>query len=149
MEAVVLAAPQARARYCNAMSQENVEIVRRIHDGWSRGDFSVGTDLVAPDFEWQQHDEAVQPGVHRGEAIGGAIRKIFEIYEDFRIEPEEYLDAGEKVVVVARNRATGKGSGVELDQRFAFVWTVRGGKLARLRVYEDRSEALEAAGQRE
>jgi ketosteroid isomerase-like protein len=131
------------------MSRENVELVQVIHDAWSRGDFSVGTDLMAPDYEWQQHAEAVEPGAHQGVAIGGAIRNIFEVYENFRIEPEEYVDAGDHVVVVARNRGTGRGSGVELDQRFAFVWTVRDDQLARLRVYQDRREALEAAGLRE
>jgi ketosteroid isomerase-like protein len=130
------------------VSQENVETVRRIHDGWSRGDFSVGRDLLAPDFEWHQHEQAVEPGSHRGAAIGSAIRRIFEVLEDFRVEPEEYIDAGDKVVVIARNRGTGKGSGVELDQQFAYVWTVQLGRLADLQVYEDRREALEAAGLR-
>jgi ketosteroid isomerase-like protein len=128
------------------MSQENVELVRRIYDGWSQGDFSVEADLMAPDFEWHQHAEAVEPGSHRGAAIGSAIKNIFDVIENFRVQPEEYIDAGDEVVVVARNRGTGKGSGVELDQRFAYVWTVRGGKLARLKVYEDRRDALEAAG---
>jgi ketosteroid isomerase-like protein len=128
------------------MSQENVEIVRRIHDGWSRGDFSVGAGLTAPEFEWHQHAEAVEPGSHRGAAIGGAIGKIFEVYENFRIEPTEYVDAGDKVVVVTRIQATGKGSGVPLDQKYSFVWTVRGGKLAELAVFLDRRKALEAAG---
>jgi ketosteroid isomerase-like protein len=131
------------------MSQENVEIVRRIDDGWSRGDFSVGTNLMTSDFEWHQHAEAVEPGSHRGAAIGGAITKIFEVYEDFRVGPEEYIDAGDQVVVTARVQATGKGSGVELDVRYSFVWTVRGGKLAELAVFLDRSRALEAAGLRE
>jgi uncharacterized protein len=128
------------------MSQENVELVRRIYDRWSRGDFSVGTDLMAPDFEWQQYAEAVEPGSHRGAAVGGALEKIFEVYGDFRIEPEEVLDAGDKVVVLGRSRGTARGSGMELDQRFAFVWTVRDGKLARIEVYADRRDALEAAG---
>ncbi len=131
------------------MSQENVELVRRIYDRWSCGDFSVGTELLAAGFEWQQHPEAVEPGAHRGAAIGGALKKIFEVYDDFRIEPEEYLDAGDMVVVVARNRATVRGSTMEVDQRFAFAWTVRAGRLARLEVYADRAEALEAAGLRE
>src|SRR4051794_37680825 len=117
------------------MSQENVEVVRQIYDGWSRGDFSVGTSLMAPEFEWHQHAEAVEPGSHRGAAIGGAISKIFEVYEDFRFVPDEYIDAGDKVVVTARAQATGRGSGVELDVRYSFVWTVRRGKLADLTVF--------------
>jgi ketosteroid isomerase-like protein len=128
------------------MSQENVEIVRRIYDGWSRGDFSVGTDLMASEFEWHQRADAVEPGSHRGAAIGGAISKIFEIYENFRVGPAEYIDAGDKVVVVARVQGTGKGSGVELDERFGFVWTVRADKLVDLTMFGDRREALEAAG---
>ncbi len=100
---------------------------------------------MAPEFEWHQHAEAVEPGSHRGAAIGGAIGKIFEVYENFRVEPEEYVDAGDKVVVIARIQATGKGSGVELDQRYSFVWTVRGGKLAEVAVFLNR-KALEAAG---
>jgi ketosteroid isomerase-like protein len=128
------------------MPQENLELVSRIHDGWSRGDFSIGRDLMAPDFEWHQQAEAVEPGSHRGPAIGGAISKIFEVYENFRVEPEEYIDAGDKVVVAARVQAVGKGSGLELDQRFAFVWTVRRGRLADLAVFGDRREALDAAG---
>ena len=131
------------------MSRENVEIVRQIYDGWSRGDFSVGTSLMAPEFEWHQHAEAVEPGSHRGPAIGGAISKLFEVYENFRVEPEEYTDAGDKVVVTARCQATGRGSGVELDVRYSFVWTVRRGKLADLTVFMHRSDALEAAGLRE
>ena len=131
------------------MSQENVEVVRQIYDGWSRGDFSVGTSLMAPEFEWHQHAEAVEPGSHRGAAIGGAISKIFEVYEDFRFVPDEYIDAGDKVVVTARAQATGRGSGVELDVRYSFVWTVRRRKLADLTVFLDCSDALEAAGLRE
>jgi ketosteroid isomerase-like protein len=128
------------------VSQENVDLVGRIYEGWSRGDFSVGTDLMAPEFEWHQHAEAVEPGSHRGPAIGGALGKLFEVYDDFRIEPEEYVDAGDRVVVVARAQAVGRGSGLALDQRFAFVWTVSGGRLADLTVFADRREALEAAG---
>jgi ketosteroid isomerase-like protein len=71
------------------VSKQNVEIVRRIFDGWSRGDFSVGRDLVTADFEWQQHAEAVEPGERSGAAIGTAFRNIFEVYESFRIVPTD------------------------------------------------------------
>jgi hypothetical protein len=73
-----------------------VKLVRRIHEGRSRGDFSVGADALAPDFEWRQHAEAVEPGSHRGARIGNALKRIFEIYADFTIEPKEYFDAETK-----------------------------------------------------
>ncbi len=128
------------------MSQENVGLVKVLHDGWSRGDFSVGTDFLTADFRWQQHAEAVEPGLRSGAQIGETLRNIFAVYENYRIEPDEFIDAGDKVVVVARIRATAKESGISVDQRFSFVWTALAGKLARIEVFTERAEALEAAG---
>ena len=87
------------------MSQENVEVVRTVLEGWSRGDFSVGAELLAPDFEWRQHEEAVEPGARRGVDIGGSLKRIFEIYQDFRVEPEEFVDAGGERVSRRRSRS--------------------------------------------
>jgi uncharacterized protein len=131
------------------MSQENVELVRSIFDGWSRGDFSVGWDLLTPDFEWQQHREAVEPGSRRGAGIEHALESIVEVYEGFHVEAERYIDAGDAVVVFGRTIGKARMSGLEMDRSFAFVWTVEDGRLARLQVYSDRSEALEAVGLRE
>ena len=130
------------------MSQENVEVVRRIFDGWSQGDFSVGRDLMTADFEWQQQADAVEPGSRRGAAIATAFRNLFDVWESYRIVTDRYLDAGDKVVVFAHNRATARGSGMKLDQPFAYVWTVQAGKLARVEIYGNEREALEAAGLR-
>ena len=58
----------------------------------------------------------------------------------------EFIDGGEDVVVVARNKGTAKARRMELDQLFAFVWSVNGGLLVRVRVFTDRDRALEAAG---
>jgi ketosteroid isomerase-like protein len=68
---------------------------------------------------------------------------------NYRVEASEFIDGGDEVVVVARSKGTAKASRMELDQLFAFVWTVQGGRLARLRVFTDREQALEAAGLRE
>jgi ketosteroid isomerase-like protein len=128
------------------MSQENVDLVREVHAGWARGDFGVGADRLTLDFEWHQFPQAVEPGTRRGEAVGGALRKIFDVYENVRVEATEFLDAGDKVVVVGRRRATGKGSGLQLDDPVALVWTLRDGKLARTEFFTDRREALAAVG---
>jgi ketosteroid isomerase-like protein len=128
------------------MSQDNVELVRGIYEGWARGDWAVGGDAISPDFEWRQLRSAVEPGAHTGAGVGEAMRRIFDIWEDFAVEAEEYIDAGDCVVVVARSHGVARGSRIELDQRFAFVWTVRDGRLIRNEIYKDRAEALKAVG---
>jgi ketosteroid isomerase-like protein len=126
------------------MSQENVKLVREVYDGWARGDFNTGD--FGPGFEWGQLSGAVEPGVRRGAEVGDALRRLFEVYEGFRVEPEEFIDAAEHVVVVGRARGTGRQSGIELDQRFAFVWTIRDETLCGFQLYQRRDEALEAVG---
>ena len=131
------------------MSQENVERVRTVYEGWARGDFRAGSDLFAPDFEWKQRPDAVEPGSHRGASIGTALRQLFAVWENYRIEAEEYIDAGDRIVVVGRARGTARGSGMELDQSIVLLWTARNGKLASIETVRDRAEALEAVGLRE
>jgi ketosteroid isomerase-like protein len=128
------------------MSQENVDLVRQVHEGWARGDFAIGADRVTQDFEWHQFPEAVEPGTRRGEEVGGALRKIFDVYENVRVEATRFIDAGDKVVVIGRTRATARGSGLQLDNPVALVWTLREGKLARTEFFTDRRDALEAVG---
>ena len=74
---------------------------------------------------------------------------MFEIYEGMRVDPREFIEADDKVVVIGRAFATARGSGTPLDTQIAFVWTVRDGRLVRNEVFMDRREALEAAGLRE
>jgi ketosteroid isomerase-like protein len=131
------------------MSRENVELVRAVLGDWARGDFSAGSDLFAADFEWKQRPDAPEPGSHRGVSIGTALRQLFEVWENYRIEAEEYIDAGDRIVVVGRARGTARGSGLELDHRLFFLWTTRNGKLASVESFRDRGEALEAVGLRE
>ena len=131
------------------MSRENVELVRTVYEGWAQGDFRAGSDLFAPDFEWKQSPDAVEPGSHRGAAIGTALRQLFEVWDGYRIEAEEYVDAGEAVVVVCRARGTARGSGMTLDQRVVLVWRARDGKLIGTEQFRNRTAALEAVGLRE
>ena len=128
------------------MSREAVEIVRGVYECWGRGDFRATADKVAPDFEWEQVHGVVEPGSHVGTDASRALRRIFEVYEDFRVEAEEYVDAGDTIVVVARARGTARGSGMHMDQRSAQAWTVRGGKPIRMEQYPTREDALKAVG---
>ena len=128
------------------MSQETLELVRTVLGGWARGDFRAGSDVLAADFEWKQRPDAVEPGSHRGASVGTALRQLFGVWENYRIEAEEYIDAGDGIVVVGRVRGTARGSGLELDQDVFQLWRARDCKLISVEVFRDRAAALAAVG---
>jgi ketosteroid isomerase-like protein len=123
------------------MSEENVELVRRIYDAWDR-DVSA-RDFIAEDVEYVNPSYAVEPGVRHGRA---SFRMVRDIYEDFMIQIEEILDAGDDVLVLARYTASGRGSGVPLEGEHGYVWTVRDGQAVRFQWFQSHREAYEAAG---
>jgi ketosteroid isomerase-like protein len=124
------------------MSEENVDLVRRIYDAWDRE--QSARDFISPDVEYVNPSYAVEPGVRRGRA---SFRVVRETYEDFRIAIERFVDAGgDEVLVLARYMASGRGSGVPLEGEHGYLWTVRDGLAVRFRWFNSHREALEAAG---
>ena len=129
------------------MSQENVEIVRNIHDAWARGESPASLGLLHPDIEWVNPEGALEPGIRRGlDSFDQAFAAMREAFEWIRIEPREFLDAGDQVVVLATFIARGRGSGVERQNKDGYVWTVREGQAVQFRWFNDPHKALEAAG---
>ena len=85
--------------------------------------------------------------VYRGP--GGARRWAstwLDAWDDWAIENQEYIDAGDRVVVVAHIWARGKGSGTPVQQQHGIVLTLREGKVVRLDYFGSKAEALEAVG---
>jgi ketosteroid isomerase-like protein len=129
------------------MSQENVEIVRRVFEATNRGDWNTVLAAYSPDTEWDDRDLRPEGAVHRGlDAMRAEMRAWFGTWLNYEQEIEQVLDAGENVVVIVRERGTGKGSGATMDQRVGVVITVRGGLIGRTRLYREPLEALEAVG---
>ena len=77
------------------------------------------------------------------------VSMLRDTWEDWRFEPEQFLDAGERVVVSGHIRAEGGSSGVPIELETSHVWTVRSGRATSMRVFRDRTEAVEAAGLRD
>jgi ketosteroid isomerase-like protein len=134
------------------MSAENVEIVRELMALRDRaresGEPLTHTDLLAPDFEIDMSRRVFNPAVYRG--IDGLARlndEIRDVWEEFRVVPERFIDAGDRVVVMETSHARGRGSGVEVETRtYATIWTLRDGQLTRVQVGVDPNEALKAVG---
>jgi ketosteroid isomerase-like protein len=130
------------------MSKETVEIVRRVYEGWSRGDFSQ-TELFDPDIEFEMIDWP-HPAKSRGiEAMSETWLATLGAWEDFRAKPDEVIDHGDNVLVLNSISGRGRGSGADVSALTATVWTVVGGRVVRLALYWDTERAREAAEERD
>jgi ketosteroid isomerase-like protein len=133
------------------MSQENVEIVREAFESFLGGDEEKTAQLLDPEVEFHGTVGGLQEGqiAHGQSEIDQTFEsEDLEAWEERRLEPEEFIDAGDDVVVLLHEYRRGKGSGVELETETAVVVAVSGGRVVRIQGYKDRGAALEAAGLR-
>ncbi|HEX2344648.1 MAG TPA: nuclear transport factor 2 family protein [Vicinamibacterales bacterium] len=132
------------------MSEENVEIVRRIYrEGLIDRDPKRLLDHFAtPDIEYVDPPEAVDPGTRRGRTeVLLALRRARQSSASYRHELHELFDLGDTVVAAA-SRHSGRPSSSEIQEE-AHTWTLRDGKVVRFDRGLNLKSALEAAGLRE
>ena len=133
------------------MSEENVEIVRRAFAEFGLSPTGVEeaarAGLLAPDAELDFSALYPDGPIIRGiEAWRGFVDSL-PWGPSLELEPERFFDVDdERVLVFMHATAEGEGSGVPVETRSAHEFTIRGGVVVRVKVYADRSEALEAAG---
>lgn len=119
----------------------------------------VRRGLSDVDFFWSLLDEDVvwdltggtpvvdlSPTYEGRQSVIDASRHYFGTWSDYRLEAEELIDAGERIVVLLREQGQGKGSGAPFERQFAQVWTFKAGRVVRWEVFDDKVAALEAAG---
>jgi ketosteroid isomerase-like protein len=130
------------------VSSQNVDTVRAILDAFNRGDMRGFLDMCDPDIEWDLSQRLIDPEVYHGhQGVERFFEQQLEAWEEApRMEAEELIDAGDRVVAFVRVHGRGKGSRAAVDARIAQIWTIRGRKATRLEYYGDRLEALDAAG---
>jgi ketosteroid isomerase-like protein len=126
------------------MSQQNLELVRRVYEGWARGDFTQG-EAFHPEIEFEMVDWPHQTSVRGIEAMGRAWRATLSAWDDFRARPTEYVDCGRNILVLNHIAGSGKESGAEVGADTATVWTVEDDQVVRLALYWDTARAREAA----
>jgi ketosteroid isomerase-like protein len=135
------------------MSQENLEIARRVYEMLAEQGVNeravlavIEAGLVEPDAELDFRPAYPDGEVWRMEEMG----KFFDSQpwgRSMRFEAESFRGAGDdRVLVFVRAHGVGGGSGLEVMGSFAHLGTIRGNRLVRIEVYTDRNKALEAAG---
>jgi ketosteroid isomerase-like protein len=130
------------------MSQENVEIVRGGFDAFQEGNLSRMLDLMADDLVTYRA-EPDGATYHGREGFLDATADWTEDFSEWLVIPEDYIDAGDRVLVRVRQMARGEASGIPVEGEFWFVFELRGKRIVKLSFYLRRAEALEAAGLRD
>jgi ketosteroid isomerase-like protein len=134
------------------VSQETLKIARQAHEAFNRPDLGV-FDLDAfhrladPGLvvDWSRSD-GLEAGIYRGEAATRRLwRTFFDAFERVVVEPLEFIEYGESVVIPHHLHAWGR-QGVEVDAHSTIVLTVRDGRIIELRLYRQAAEALKAVG---
>jgi ketosteroid isomerase-like protein len=131
------------------VSQENVDVIRRANALFNAGDWDALSLLYHPDIELRdlQHPPDV-PEVLRGrDAIDMLMANWTEVFDEFRAEVYDYIDADPWVICDARYHGRAKGSDVPIDLHVADAYEVKDGKIARaFNSYRDVATALKAVG---
>jgi ketosteroid isomerase-like protein len=128
------------------MSQENIELIRAGFTAHNSGDLDALVEVYDPDVVF----ETLLLGTRHGKE---AIRLIYEenqkTLSGYRIEPVELIDSADQVVAVAQVNGVGPVSQMAMDgDQFAFLFTIKNGRVVREQAFRNREEALEAAGLR-
>lgn len=126
------------------MSRANVEIVRR---QYATSASLLDSRDLRPDAQFDFTDlYPDQPVIHGVEEMR-RFRDSGPWGRSTRFAAERFFDVDQETVLVfTRVTSTGQGSGATLDSRVAQQFTVRDGMIARVKVYSDREQALEAVG---
>jgi ketosteroid isomerase-like protein len=129
------------------MTRENVQKTQDFIAAYNRRDFDAAVEFFHPEVEW------VLPAQQRSDSCTGPdeVKRFWEgideTFDELRLEPQELVDAGDRVAVRLRHHALGKGSGLELNaELYHQVTTFRDGVMVRIEYFDDWGEALKAAG---
>ena len=127
------------------MSQASVEIVRGAVERFM-ATREVTWDVLAEDLEVHDHD-ILDGRDYRGHAGFGLWLDDWGVaWADWSYDAEEFIDAGDHVVVVLRMKVEGRSSGVQVERQDVLVWKLHNGKATRLDYYNSREQALQAVG---
>ena len=144
-------AGQARAArsaaYSGPMSQENVRRTGDFIAAYNRRDFDAAMQHFDPEIDWVLPEHQSSDSCRGPEEIRRFWLGLDETFEELRLDPQEFVDAGERVAVRLRFYGRGRGSGAELDtEMYHQVTTFEDGTMVRIEYFDAWDEALRAVG---
>jgi ketosteroid isomerase-like protein len=129
------------------MREHDEQLLRRGFELWNRGEYESLTEIFHPDIEIDATNRVLNPAHYHGiEGFERLTGEIFDIWEEWSIEPTLFLWNGNRALIETRVTARGKGSGIRLAETYYSIWTVEEGKGTAMELHVDRDAAYESAG---
>ena len=129
------------------MPEENVQIVRELVEAFNARDLDAAFAVLHPEAELHPLRAQLEGKAYVGhEGLRELLADFDQDWEYVQMDPEEFREADDKVLVLGRLRARARASGMDLDVPMGFVWTLREGEVVHGRTFSDQAEAVRAAG---
>jgi ketosteroid isomerase-like protein len=127
------------------MSAEDVQTLRDGYSAFARQDLPAVLAAFDDDIEWNTPDSLPFGGTRKGhEGVTAFFGELAAQWQRLSVEPEEFIDGGDTIVVLARDRATGGGGSIDLQ--VVHLWRMRNGKAVSFTEFMDTAKALQALG---
>jgi ketosteroid isomerase-like protein len=132
------------------ISEQNVEVVRSVIDAWNRRDIERLMALAAPQIEYVNAPDAVEPGTRRGrDGVAAVAQSQWESLPGGRQELDRLHDRGDEIISAGRISRLMPGSDARIENPVLLSWTIKNGRVTRIEMLGAGTrfqEALKAAG---
>jgi ketosteroid isomerase-like protein len=131
------------------MLSENIEVIRRAHAAFNRGDFATLREVAADEVEWGTTGAwaGIDSVYHGSDALVRWAEDIRSVWEVFEVRIDDVLyEAADSLVVVERLNGRGLGSGVDVEMRAFSAYWFRDGRIVKRKAFLDELPALDAVG---
>lgn len=132
------------------MSHENVTLIKNLYDAFAAGDVPGVLGAMSPEIIWNEANNFPyadgNPYVGPDAILSGVFARIMNEWNDFAVEVDEFLDAGDSVIALGRYTGTFKGTGKSQNTQTAHVWRISHGKIVRFQQYADTLHVSRVTG---
>lgn len=121
------------------MSNDNLAVLREGYRNFAKGDIPAVLEVFEPDIEWTEAEGFPYGGTYKGpdDIMENVFMKLGTEWDGFSVAPDEFIDAGDKIIVLGKYSGTYKETGKSFKADFAHVWTLKDGKAAKFVQYTD------------
>ena len=128
---------------------QNSDVLRRGYDAFAQGDVEGALENFADDIEWEGTNFERLPGAgthHGKDGVAQLFQRTFEAFDGFRVEPDEFIEGDETVIVLGHTEGSARETGNSFKVPFVHVWRMQDGKVKRVQVLTDTAVVAEAMG---